>query len=485
METTLIQINKRRQFLRDIARYISYVLFAGVILVVLQAFFALTLLGTVKNTTSNNSHFMHYTQFYLKFCAMLLTLVLLAYYGIKTYITFDERNYSAIGKFFKSHLMLLPLGLMLIWAFISLFQSPDFEKSLYGSGYINEGFFTVLEYAVVFLSAYAVREELKFSKTAVLWTFVILASVICFIMWGALMVNYSFGTNKKVGVFNNSNHYGYFLAMSTTATFALLVYSKKDWQVAVLAIMLALNMHNLLYCNTLGANIAFLGGIVFIVCSGYMTKKIKTTNLVIALFVSGIVTFIDEVSGLTAMWKQYVSFFEDLGIIADSASGGTSDPNITGSGRYTLWTRTLKVIQKVPWFGKGMDLYYYNNIYDNRLDVPHNEYIAIASNIGIPGLIMYLTTIIWWFAKAVRQKRSLNVADLSIMAAAFAYLISAFTGNSFTYTYPYFLVFFAMSMQPDRPPVPKYKKLQAENTSEAMQKRAQAENAEDVKAKSN
>lgn len=469
--------------MRDIARYISYVIFAGVILVVLQAFFALTLLGTVKNTTANNSHFMYYTQFYLKFCTMLLAVVLLLYYGVKIYITFDERNYSAIGKFFKSNIMLLPLGLMLMWAFISLFQSPDFEKSLYGSGYINEGFFTVLEYAVVFLSAYAVKDELKFSKVAVAWTFAILASIICFIMWGALMVNYSFGTSKMVGVFNNSNHYGYFLAMSTTIIFALLVYSDKDWKTALLSVMLALNVHNLLYCNTLGAHLAVIGGVVFIICSGFMTKKIRVMNLVIAMFVSAIVTLIDEVGGVTTMWKQYYSLFEDIGILADSAAGGASDPNITGSGRYTLWTRTIKVIKQVPWFGKGMDLYYYNNIYDNRLDVPHNEYLAIASNIGIPGLLLYLTTIIWWFAKAVRQKNTLSVTDLSIMAAAFAYLISAFTGNSFTYTYPYFLVFFAMSMQADRPPVPKYKKMQAENTEEAMLKRSEQDNAETVAAK--
>ncbi len=476
METSLKNLNNRKQILNDITKYISYVLFAGVILVVLQGFFSLALLGTVRNTTSNNSHFMHYTQFYLKFCAMLLTVVLLMYYGIKTYIVFDEKRYSAIGKFIKSNIMLLPLGLMLIWAFISLFHSPDFEKSLYGSGYINEGFFTVLEYAVVFLSAYAIRQELKISKMVILWTFVIMAGLICFIMWGALVVDYNFGTTKKTGVFNNSNHYGYFLAMSTTATFALLVYSKKDWQVALLAVLLALNVHNLLYCNTLGANFAFIGGIIFIICSGAMTKKIRWMNLIIAFFVTGLVVFIDEVVGISKMWKQYVSFFEDLGILADSATGGSSDPNLVGTGRYSLWKRTIAVIKQVPWFGKGMDLYYANNIYDKRLDVPHNEYLAMASNIGIPGLVLYLVMIIWWFAKAVYQKDNMSIIDLSIMAGAFAYLISAFTGNSFTYTYPYFLVFYAMSMQPTIPKEKRYKKLQTENTPDAIENRTALEN---------
>ncbi len=55
----------------------AYVLFGGVILVVLQGFFSVSLLGTVKNFISSKSsdHFMYYSQVYLKYCSMLLTLL--------------------------------------------------------------------------------------------------------------------------------------------------------------------------------------------------------------------------------------------------------------------------------------------------------------------------------------------------------------------------------------------------------------------------
>ena len=482
MEEFLVAREAKKKQIEDIQRYIAYVLFAGVILVVLMAFFLLTLIGKVHNiiTTNSTDHFMYYSQIYLKFCAMMLAPVLIGYYATGIYKAVYLHNVNVRG-FLKNNAMLIPLAAMLVWTFIALFQSPDFDKSLNGSGYINEGFYTVLQYGTVFLAAYAVREKLKFSKEALLWTFVIVASIVCFIMFGSLVLGYGIGLNRKNGVFNNSNHYGYFLAMSTTATFALLVYNKNVWKVTLLSVLLALNMHNLLYCNTLGANLAFIGGIVFILCSGYMSGKINNSSLVIALLVCGVVTFIDEVWGVTKMWESYVTLFRDLGLIADSATGGTSDPGIAGTGRYSLWRRTIKVIHQVPWFGKGLDLYYRNNIYDHSLDVPHNEYLAIASNIGIPGLVMYLFTFIWWFAKAVQQKKNLSTADLAMLAGTFAYMVSAFTGNSFTYTYPYFMVFFVMSMQSSKPVDTKYSQLQNANTPEAMEKREPALQSETQK----
>ena len=170
-----------------------------------------------------------------------------------------------------------------------------------------------------------------------------------------------------------------------------------------------------------------------------------------------------------AVYAYFGSFgqdelFVDIGNVLNPSSGGGSGGNSSaGTGRFGLWKRTISVIKKVPWFGKGLDLYYANNIYDSSLDVPHNEYLAIASNIGIPGLLMYLTAIVWWFVRAIVQKKHLKGFDLVLLATAFAYLISAFFGNSFTYTYPYFLVFFALSIQKDRPLVPKYVKLQSVN----------------------
>ncbi|MDE7191874.1 MAG: O-antigen ligase family protein [Clostridia bacterium] len=469
MNTAVIgEINKRWQRFETLQKRVAYVLFAGVMLILLQAFFCLTLVGTVTNTVSNRSHFMHYSQLYFKFCSMLLTIFLLTYYVVKIYVNV-EKSSVRLGKFTQDNLILLPFAFMLIWALIATFKSPYFEKSLYGAGYINEGYFTVLQYAVVFLSAYAIRNEIKWAKEAMLWTFICMAGLICFVFVGIEVTNYSIPSSLKAGVFNNSNHYGYFLAMSSTATFGALVYSKRKWQIFVSAILLPLNIFELLACDTLGANIAYICGIFFIICSGFISKKLDWKRLLIACALSGVVNFVIEISGRTNMWQSYVQLFKDVKRVFAPDEGDSSGGNSSaGTGRFGLWVRTIAVIKQVPWFGKGLDLYHSNNIYDTSLDVSHNEYITMASNIGIPGLAMYFGTVIWWFVRAVKARKILTVCDLTLLAITFAYLISAVFGNSFTYTYPYLLIFLALSMQKPQSAEGKYKKLQEKNINLAQ-----------------
>ncbi|MDE6275974.1 MAG: O-antigen ligase family protein [Clostridia bacterium] len=471
-------INKRGQKFDVLQRRVAYVLFAGVMMVLLQAFFCLTLVGKVTNTVSNGSHFMNYSQLYFKFCSMLLTVFLLTYYIVKICIKAGQRKIN-IGKFTQDNLILLPFAFMLIWALISTFKSPYFEKSMYGAGYINEGYFTVLQYAVVFLSAYAIRDEIKWAKEAMLWSFIIMAGIICIVFVGIEITNYKIPTSLKSGVFNNSNHYGYFLAMSTTATFGALVYAKRKWQIFLSAILLPFNVFNLLACDTLGANIAYIGGIVFIISSGFITKKLDWKRLLIACVLSGVINLIVEVSGRTNMWASYIQLFKDIKRVIAPGEGGTGggNNNSAGTGRFGLWKRTIAVIKQVPWFGKGLDLYHGNNIYDTSLDVSHNEYITMASNIGIPGVIMYLGTVVWWFVRAVRARKILAVNDLTLLAVTFAYLISAIFGNSFTYTYPYLLIFLALSIQKPQNQQYRYEKLQELNSYNALfAQTAKAEN---------
>lgn len=457
------RFNTRRQKLEDLNKHMAYVLFGGVMLIVMQAFFNLMLVGKVTNTSSNKSHFMYYSQYYLTFCSMILTGLLVAFYGVKIFLAIDSRSFSPL-TLLRNNLILLPFLFMLIWALISTFKSPFFEKSLYGAGYINEGYFTVLQYAVIFLSVYAVRNEVKFAKEAILWTFIGLAGLICIVFVGIEITKYKIPTALKCGVFNNSNHFGYFLAMSSSATFGAVVLAKKKWQFWLASALLPFNVFELFACNTLGANLAYIGAIVFITFSGIIAKKLDWKRLLFACGLSGLTTLAIEACGRTNMWESYVQLFKDIKRIISPSDGEVGGENSgAGTGRFGLWVRTIAVIKKVPWFGKGLDLYHKNNIYDPDLDVAHNEYLTMASNIGLPGLAAYLVTMIWWFARALQSRKSLQSTDLTVMSAAVAYLISAVFGNSFTYTYPYFLIFLALSIQRVRPRAGKYEALQEVN----------------------
>ncbi|MDE7216283.1 MAG: O-antigen ligase family protein [Clostridia bacterium] len=443
-------------------RAMAYVIFAGVILFTLQAFVCLMFWGRVTNTIATNSHTMYYSQFYLKYCSIFTSVALAAYYILKT-LRFCGFQKQVHKETILDNIILLPFAAMLVWAFIATLKSPNFEKSLYGSGYINEGFFTVLQYATVFLSAYTVRKEIAFSKKTVIYIFIALAGIIEITLLCAEAFALPIRSSVHIGVFNNSNHFGYFLAMSATMTLCALAYSKKVWQSAVASLLLILNVYYLFVSNALGANLAYLGGIAFVICSGFISKKLNWKRLLFALGVSAAVTLVIELSGRTNMWKSYLELLDDVKRILLNASSGGDDLNSAGTSRFGLWRRTIKVIAKTPWFGKGLDLYYANNIYDPTLDVAHNEYLTMASNIGIPGLVLYAITLVWWFARAVRARKFLSAYDLILLCGAFAYLISAAFGNSFTYTYPYFLLFFALSIQPRKSRDSEYQVLQQLN----------------------
>ncbi len=428
-------------------RIMAHVVFAGVILFTLQAFVCLMFWGRVSNTISNNSHTMYYSQIYLKYCAIFTAVALFIYYMLKTVRFCGLQKRLETNKVLND-LILLTFAAMLVWALISTFKSPNIEKSLYGSGYINEGYFTVLQYATVFLSAYSIKDEISFSKKTIAYIFIALAGIIELSLLCAEAFNFPIAKYVFLGVFNNSNHFGYFLAMSATMTFGAVVYSKNNIQSVVVSLLLMLNVYYLFFYNALGANLAYLGGIVFIVCSGFISKKLKWKRLLFALGLSAAVTLIIEVGGRTNLWKSYIELLDDVKrIFLNYKNGGGEDVSSAGTSRFGLWSRTIKVIARVPWFGKGLDLYYSNNIYDPSLDVAHNEYLTMASNIGIPGLVMYSIALVWWFVRAIMARKYLSHVDLILLSGAFAYLISAVFGNSFTYTYPYFLLFFALSIQ--------------------------------------
>ena len=73
-------LGERRHRLSLIKKGIAHALFIGVVLVVLQGFYSLSLVGKITNSVANKSHFMYFTQMYLKFCVMILTGLLVAFY---------------------------------------------------------------------------------------------------------------------------------------------------------------------------------------------------------------------------------------------------------------------------------------------------------------------------------------------------------------------------------------------------------------------
>ena len=126
-----------------------------------------------------------------------------------------------------------------------------------------------------------------------------------------------------------------------------------------------------------------------------------------------------------------------------------------GSWRIGVWRITLGLIKQHPLFGTGPDTFYYSfnpvwKEYEAYLrtekgftsnlqtfDTPHNEYLAIASNNGIPALFLYLcligTSLYVGIIKGNRNKEAYG-----FVIAVFFYLVQGFFSFSICLVAPLF-----------------------------------------------
>lgn len=135
-----------------------------------------------------------------------------------------------------------------------------------------------------------------------------------------------------------------------------------------------------------------------------------------------------------------------------------------GSWRFGVWRITLELIRKYPLFGTGPDTFYYafNPIwkeYEEYLrtekgfsstlqlfDTPHNEYLAIMSNNGIPALILYLCLMGAVLHNGViKVKRHKEAAGL--LTAVVLFMLQGFFSFSICLVTPMFWFILGMTAQ--------------------------------------
>ena len=67
-------------------------------------------------------------------------------------------------------------------------------------------------------------------------------------------------------------------------------------------------------------------------------------------------------------------------------------------------------------------------------EIPHNEYLQIAANLGIPGIALWLAALLSCFAFAVKNLKKLSGGALVAGMAVLVYCVSAFVGISIPVT---------------------------------------------------
>ena len=241
-------------------------------------------------------------------------------------------------------------------------------------------------------------------------------------------------------VFNQFNHYGYYLAVSCTLSAAYIIFYKKSF-LAYLSFVL--NTFALIFNDTFGAWLAVLFALVFSVITNrivYNSWSKKSIGM-IGLFL--LITILGGIIG-GGIFISLDSFASDVGKVAN-ASNDIESANSAGMGRIKIWKTTIQYIKEKPLFGWGIEGTDQMLMRATGSSRPHNEYLTYAVFFGIPAMIFYLCGVMSVFFHNLKYKNELSKIEITCMITAFAYLVSAFFGNIKSYTAPLLFIFLGMA----------------------------------------
>lgn len=139
----------------------------------------------------------------------------------------------------------------------------------------------------------------------------------------------------------------------------------------------------------------------------------------------------------------------------------------TGTGRLYIWQKTGELILKRPLLGYGPDAlpFYFpqNDIdkvsnlgsYNLVVDKPHNMYVGLAFNSGIPVLLIFLGMICLWFYRSfirIVQKKNepQSIFHNAVLVFILAFLVQWTVNDSYIGTSPIFWILLGLAAPDDK-----------------------------------
>ncbi len=241
-------------------------------------------------------------------------------------------------------------------------------------------------------------------------------------------------------IYTNRNYYSYYLTISISLAAAMFIAEKKLRWKGFFALVLGLNTVALTFADTLGAWVACLAAMLFILITHAILEKRMNRDALIAVLLF-VYAFI--LSGIESGFLQ-----KNLSIVLkDYRNIATQSEDIdrAGSGRWHIWAKSMELIGQNPLFGIGFEGIYLRDlkeyVYNTR---PHNEVMQYALFYGIPVGLSYLAGCIGIYIRALRKKRMLGLITLASLTAAFGYLVSSCFGITLYCTAPFLFLFLGM-----------------------------------------
>ena len=364
---------------------------------------------------------------------------------------------SRLKKTLSDYLPQLLFLVMAVLIMISTFINGFTEYALKGYIYRGESVFSFLSYVLCFYSCASVIRYER-TKRFLLNSFLAASSFISIVSlldyFGIIPVwhFHLYQKNAMTAVFYNSNHFGYYLAIAVTISFALCLFEEAKVPRYLYMVSLALHAVTLVMNRTRGCYLACIGAVI-VACLVYVkTGRRRLIRIVPALSVlaaSVAAGFIIQPQGL----DRFMRLFRDVSEVTSSVVSSDTAKNVdrAGSGRWLLWKVTAGAILQKPLFGWGTegiaDLLNSSSIHNIR---PHNEYLQYAAFYGIPACLSYLSSVAVIYYRACRRLRSLSPYAVVALMGGIAYLISACFGNTMFYTTPFLFILLGLGFRTEK-----------------------------------
>ena len=360
---------------------------------------------------------------------------------------------NTIKKSYKHHIELFLLAFILLWAIIAFPFSSNLRISLFGYPFDRGGLLGYFYLAIVFISVWTIKKEYK--KRKLINAFLVFSSimgilVLCTHAFGIIELN-SF-LYKYSGIFRNTNFYGYFLSIMVIVSAGMYYTDDRFFPQLLYLLSFMLSIVLLMLNNTISANMAVLFGIVFLVIAFSISRRKFSYKSIVIIFTFISVFTIMEATGISNVANGYIKRGRDIDIVQNPTEYSQEDIDNVGINvreRKDYLLQGIDMIKTVPIYGNGNDCYFSYSKYNKRYNMPHNEFIQLGANVGVPALIAYFLALAVIYIKSVVNNKKLKDSQIIGLSAAGAYIVSSIFGNYFSFIAVYYVIFLSMAINSD------------------------------------
>lgn len=313
------------------------------------------------------------------------------------------------------------------------------EYDLTGHPYMYESIFSYITYPLVyfFCGMMLFDERLrKFLLYVLLFSGLPLNILALVDKWVTPVKYYTSTGVSPCAVFHNSNHYGYYLAITVITGALMFVYEKKLWLRIVSTVSAVIANIVMIMNNTLGAYLAtlFIFILFIIYCFAFVKENKKESLIILCVFI--LITVVMRFF-YSSLMSSFLTLFGDINMIIEDPLEADS----AGSSRWRLWKGTVEHMGESPFLGFGVE----GLLNTYGVGTPHNEFLQYAEFFGIQTSLLYIIACSMILLRVFFSHKTLDKTSMICFFVSLGYLASSFFGVAIYYTTPFIYIFLGLT----------------------------------------